>query len=63
MEAVRQNGLVLRFASAELKGDREVVIGSIKQNGDALEFASEELKGSKTDLAQIALLHGTLLSS
>jgi hypothetical protein len=33
MEAVRQNGRALRFASEELKPYREVVIEAVRQNG------------------------------
>ena len=38
MEAVRQNGCALEFASEELKGDREVVMEAVKQDGRALEL-------------------------
>ena len=43
IEAVTQQGRVLRFASEELKGDREVVVEAVRQHGLALRFASEEL--------------------
>ena len=33
MEAVKQNGRALGYASAELKGDREFVMAAVKQNG------------------------------
>ena len=44
MEAVKQNGCVLRYVSDELKGDREIVMEAVKQNGFALEYASAELR-------------------
>ena len=47
MAAVKQNGEALRYASAELKGDREVVMAAVKQDWRALEYASEELKGDR----------------
>eukprot|EP00972_Heterocapsa_arctica_P010646 1562545-Heterocapsa_arctica.AAC.1 len=47
LEAVKQDGLALRFASAELKGDREVVMEAVKQSGLALRFASQELMGDR----------------
>merc|ERR1712185_885967 len=47
MEAVKQNGRALEYASAELKGDREIVLESVKQHGLALQYASAELKGDR----------------
>ena len=44
MEGVRENGDALRFASEELKRDREVAIEAVRLNGWALQFASVELK-------------------
>ena len=40
-----QNGLVLQYAAAELKGDREVVLAAVAQHGGALIYAAAELKG------------------
>jgi len=34
----------LRFASEELKGDREVVLAAVRQNEDALQYANEEFR-------------------
>ena len=34
----------LRYASQELRGDREVVLAAVRQNGVALRYASPELK-------------------
>ena len=31
MEAVKQNGHALEYASAELQGDREIVMAAVKQ--------------------------------
>ena len=39
LEAVKQYGVALEFASAALKDDREIV-EAVKQNGFALEYAS-----------------------
>ena len=44
MEAVRQKCWALRFASEELKRDREVVIEAVRQNGEAIRFASKQLQ-------------------
>ena len=35
------------YASAELKGDREIVMEAVKQNGDALRYASPKLQGDE----------------
>ena len=43
LEAVKQNGYALAYASVALKADREIVRG-IKQKGFALEHASTALK-------------------
>ena len=44
LEAVKQNGHALEYASAALKDDREIVLEAVKQKGVALFFASAALK-------------------
>ena len=44
LEAVKQNGRALYYASAALKDDHEIVLEAVKQNGRALRFASAELR-------------------
>lgn len=44
LKAVKEDGLLLKYASETLRNDREVVIEAIKNNDWALEFASDELK-------------------
>ena len=44
-EAMIQIQWALRCASAELQGDRELVLEAVAQNGNALQFASDELQG------------------
>jgi len=44
LEAVKQNGLALEYASKELQNDRDVVLAAVKQCGEALRYASDELK-------------------
>jgi len=44
LAAVTQNGRALKYASEELKGDREVVLLAVTQDGFMLYHASEELK-------------------
>ena len=57
LAAVKQNGFVLRYASAELKADKEVVIAAVSQNGEALMYASAELKADK-EVVLAAVSHG-----
>jgi len=44
-DAVKQNGLALEFASAELQRDASIVLEAVKQDWQALNWASEELLG------------------
>ena len=44
LEAVRNDGLVLEYASDTLKADREVVLEAVRNFGSTLKFASEELQ-------------------
>jgi hypothetical protein len=43
LTAVRENGLVLAYASSSLKADKCIVIEAVKQNGMALEHADSIL--------------------
>ena len=49
-----QNGHALRWASGELKADRELVLKAVSNNGWALTWASDELKGDEEICAQAA---------
>ena len=42
--AVKQNGLVLQFASAELRDDEVVIEEAVKQDNEAWIFASKRLQ-------------------
>ena len=44
LKAIKNDGLLLEYASPELRNDREVVLTAIQNNDWALEFASDELK-------------------
>ena len=54
MQAVSQNGAGIRFATKELKGDREIVMAAVSQNGAAIRFATKELKDDE-EMLQHAL--------
>ena len=40
MAAVKKNGFLLEFASAELRNDFDIVMAAVKQDGNALLLAS-----------------------
>ena len=42
--SVKDEGLMLEYASAELKNDREIVLEAINTDPEAIEYASDELK-------------------
>jgi len=44
---VNKHREALRYASEDLRGDKEVVLYIVKKEGTALEFASDELRGDK----------------
>ena len=44
LEAIKQDERILKFASEELKADREVVTLALKQNISAIHYADEKLK-------------------
>ena len=47
LEAVKNDGQALYYASEELRNDKEVVLQAVKTYGRALEFASNELKNDR----------------
>ena len=47
LEAVRNDGLVLEYASDTLKADREVVLEAVKISGMALVWTSDTLKDDR----------------
>ena len=58
LEAVKQNGNALKYASAALKDDREFVLEAVKQDGSALEYASAALQGDREFVLEAAHLRG-----
>ena len=47
LEAVKQDGWALEYASIRLKDDEAVVLQALKQNVFSLRFASERLRNNK----------------
>ena len=54
LKTVKRNPFALESASAELKGDREIVLEAVKQSWRALQYASAEVKHD-TEITKIAL--------
>ena len=46
-EALYAHGENLKFATAELKADRETVLAAVRQDGSALGYAADELKADR----------------
>ena len=46
-----EDGYALGYASAALRGDKEVVLAAVAQKSDALQYASAEWKVDKEVLA------------
>ena len=46
LKTLKRNPFALEYASAELKGDREIVMAAVKQYWSAMEYASPFLFGS-----------------
>ena len=47
MEAVKKHGIALKYASEELRNDKEVVMVAVKEDRRALKYLSEELRNDK----------------
>lgn len=61
LEAVRQNGYALRFASTLLKGDREIVWESVERKGSMLGDASLELRNDRALVLKAVSQNGEAL--
>ena len=58
--SVKQNGLALKYASKELRDDKDVVLAAVRQNGQSIRVASARLKDDE-DVAMAALEQNSLL--
>ena len=61
LEAVKNNGFVLEWASEELQNDKEIVLEAVKNNGFALEYASKELKKDKEIVLQAVKIQNAII--
>ena len=44
LEAVKNKAIILKYASKDLRNDKEVAIAAISQNKKSLSYISDELK-------------------
>ena len=64
MAIVKGAGIMLEYASAELKNDREIVMAAVKQDGRALLYANDAFRNDKAVvLAAVTQYGGALLSA
>ena len=61
LSAATINGEILKFASDEIKKNKELVIAAVKQNGLMLEFAHNDLKDDKEVVLFAVLSQGIAL--
>ena len=58
LNKVKQDGIVLEFASERLKDNEEIVKEAVKQYGLALEYASEELQNNEEIVMEAVKQYG-----
>jgi len=61
LEAMRQRGLALEFASPELQADKGVVLEAVKENGAALAYAGVEHQADKGIVLEAVRTNGFAL--
>ena len=55
LQAVIQNGLLLKYASATIKDNYDIVLQAVRQNAAAVQFASEELRNNNKKIVTEAI--------
>ena len=53
LAAVKNKGYALRYASEELRADKEVVFNAVKESGPADTYMSEELKNDPEFMKEV----------
>jgi hypothetical protein len=61
LAAVSLNGPALKFASDELRADREIVLAAVRQNYKALRYVSDELRADREIVLEAVSLNGPAL--
>ena len=62
MEAVKRNGLVLEYATDEIKNDEKIVLEAVKQFAYAIRFSGSSLRENKDFLLKVVRENGDALS-
>lgn len=57
----KMGGSAVKYASEELRGDREIILKAVRDCGLALEYASEELRGDREIVLEAVKIHGDAL--
>jgi hypothetical protein len=60
---VAQDGYALKYAAAELRSDRFVVLAAVAQGGDAMQYAATELKADRDIVLAAVVQSGLVLYS
>ena len=60
LKAGRQHGSVLKLATTELRGDRDVVLEAVRQSGPALELSAAGLRCDTTVVLKTPWRHGSI---
>ena len=61
LEAVKEHGCALMFASGQLRNDRQFVTEAVRQRGSALQFVSEDLQSDREIVLEAVRQDGTAL--
>lgn len=63
IEAVKQNGILLEYASFELRNDKELVLIAVTQTGLSYKYASQELQLDKDVILTASKTYPTLVQN
>ena len=61
LEAVKEHGCALMFASGQLRNDRQFVAEAVRQRGSALQFVSKDLQSDREIVLEAVRQDGTAL--
>ena len=61
LEAVKEHGCALMFASGQLRNDRQFATEAVRQRGSALQFVSEDLQSDREIVLEAVRQEGTAL--
>ena len=55
-KVLKYDGLLLQFASNELRNDRDVVLRAVKENAGSIEVVSEELRSDREFVEKVVMI-------